>query len=133
MPKICGATAPLVVWRRLWNFTLLRMKFNTVLHPNEHPQRIFFSSKTTFVEQLLPKSFQILPILQKFYLVKLCPIFGSSQSLAPWRYQKILLVSSLGCKTVLNFIWSSVKFQNRQHTSVHIHCKKNPFRVFIRV
>ena len=45
--------------------------------------KMVFSSKITLVEQLLLKSFQILPILQKFYLVKLCPIFGSSQSLAP--------------------------------------------------
>ena len=62
-----------------------------------------------------------MPILQKFYLVKLCPIFGSSQSLAPWRYQKILLGSSLGCETILNFIWSSVKFHNRQHTNTGVY------------
>ena len=59
-----------------------------------------------------------MPILQKFYLVKLCPIFGSFQSLALWRYPKILLGSSLRCKTVLNFICGSVKFHNRHHTNV---------------
>ena len=31
-----------VEWWRLWNFTLVQMKFNTVLYPNKHPQRIFW-------------------------------------------------------------------------------------------
>ena len=56
-------------------------------------------------------------IFEKFYLVKLCPIFDSSASLAPQRYQKILLGCLLGYKTVMNFICTSVKFNNRHHTT----------------
>ena len=52
--------------------------------------KMVFLSKATLVEQLLLKLFQILLILEKFYLVKLCPIFDGSQSLAAQRYQQIL-------------------------------------------
>ena len=30
----------LLVWTRLWNFIERQVKFNALLHPNEHPERI---------------------------------------------------------------------------------------------
>ena len=80
---------------------------------------MFFSSKILFVEQLLLQSFQILSILE-FYLVKLGLNLDGSQSLAPQRYQKILLGCLLGYKTALNFICTSVEFQNLHHTSLAV-------------
>ena len=49
----------------------------------------------------------------------MCPIFDGSQSNPVTRYQKILWGCSLGCKNVLNFIWSHEKFHNRHRTTVH--------------
>ena len=56
------------------------------------------------VEQLLVKSFFVLMIFDKLYLVKIGPIFDDSQLSCVTFHYKILSVCSLGCKNLLNFI-----------------------------
>ena len=56
----------------------------------------------------------------KFYLVKMCPIFVSSQLSCLARYQKILRGCSFGCKNVLNFTCHTMKFHKCHHPSQHL-------------
>ena len=50
------------------------------------------------------------------YLVRIDPIFYSSDSSCLTRYQKVLSVCSFECKNVLNFTLFSMIFHNRHYT-----------------
>ena len=47
------------------------------------------------------------------------PIFKGLQSNRYTCYQKILLLCSLGCKKLWNFVCLPMKFHNRHHATVH--------------
>ena len=58
------------------------------------------------------------------YLVKMLPIFHSSQSNSLTRYQKILWGCSFGCKNLLNSTCLNMKFHNYHHTNLRLSHNK---------
>ena len=70
------------------------------------------------VEQLLLITFSISTVLEKNYLVKICPIFDDSALSCLTRYQEILSGFSLVCKNPWESACHTTDFHNRHHISV---------------
>ena len=71
------------------------------------------------LEQLL-----ILVILEKVYLVKMCPIFDGSPLAFGARYQSFLRVCWYLPVGVTNFVYPSEKFNNLTDINVHVFEKR---------
>ena len=76
-------------------------------------------------ELVLLKSFSILFIFKRIYLVKLCPIIDGSTTSCLTMYQKILWSSLWGCINVFNLICLTMKFHNRHHATVRSQLTPN--------
>ena len=99
-------------------FWLSKSIFNVKTQLNLFENDFLFSiceQKNNFYQWHLIISFNF----EALYLVKMCPIFDSSQSNRFTRYQKILWVCSFWGKNLLNFTWNTMKFHNRLLANVH--------------
>ena len=74
------------------------------------------------LEQLL-----ILVILEKVYLVKMCPIFVGSPLAFGARYQSFLRVCLFLHEGVTNFVYPSEKFNNPMDVNTD-HCSLSSFK-----
>ena len=134
---LSSATACILIWPRLWNFRRRQLKFNRLLHPNEHPERIclylekkFFSEKQLVEELSKVEHFQI---SKSIFMIKCKFIFLKSIfSYEYWIRRTTFIISiyifhhshkTLFSKNVPYFCCLVIKLSYM--------IQKNPFRMFI--
>ena len=100
-------------------FSVFKANFHA-LKPPKCLWKWFSNKNMKLVEQLLVKSFYVLMIFDKLYLVKIGPIFDDSQLSCVTFHYKILSVCSFGCKNLLNSTRQPANFHNRHHTNKYI-------------
>ena len=111
----------LIVSRQRLGTFLITKYFRITKNDKYDKQKLFYYSQIEKRKSFSERFIRVLTLKMDFENSKM-PIFKGLQSNRFTWYQKILLVFSLGCKKLWNFVCIPLKFHNCHHANGYPHC-----------